>query len=599
MALQLLFAALLAVQCATGQRAASCKQPFVDASGGKAYWWMCAKDCPGGMAWSDIGCCCACQRPTALESYRARCGLPETTTTTEGLGQSSSTTSVAAGSYLRPEEAAVAGGLPLGHSWSGTTAKPPFLVRSEAAAAAVEAALADNATAEEVLVVAFNASRAAGATLLEIASIVASTATSLPEPEDTSDTSARSIEELARLVASSITAAIGHDKDGPRIAALAATQISFDGHMSVEFTMQLAETVAQAAGASPDDVARIMASLPEDVAIMSQKRAAATTRAPVTTSEQPPSFSAPPSLTVDPGRLLNRRQIALEGDFASVGTNTKKFLIECTVALSPVLCLKVAPGSIILTVSAASPELVDAALSHVAEGGLDLPSFGVLRPSSSTSESAPPAGNSSQNSLAVAAPKPAVSTETSSSLAGSQLPSRSSGVDASFLTGSVPVAEEPQNGFDVWFALLTTAIAALGATAAGVWLYMRHRDRSRPMVEDFEVKPDASDSTSPVAPNVPTFQDAKSGLTATPPPPKSYRTGKQSSPFPAQTPWILGANGFVAPPMFMGPPGVTAAAPPPPNYPHPFQPSPFMQPSPFIQPQSQPFPVSPCMHGGP
>lgn len=591
MALQLLFASLLAVQCATGQRAASCRQPFVDASGGKAYWWMCAKDCPGGMAWSDIGCCCACQRPAALESYRARCGPPESTTTTQAVGlQSSSTTSAAAGSYLRPEEAAVAGGLPLGHAWSGTTAKPPFLARTEAAAAAVEAALSDNATAEEVLVVAFNASRAAGATLLETASIVASTATtSLPELEDTSP---RSVEELVRLVAGSVTAAIGHDKDGPRISALAATQMSFDSHMSVEYTMQLAETAARAAGASPDDVARIMASLPEDAAIMAQKRAAATTRAPVTTSERPPSASAPASVTVDPVRLTNRKQITLEGDYASVVTKTKTFLIECTVALSPVLCLKVEPGSIVLTVSAGSPELVDAALSHVAEGGLDLPSFGVLWPPSSGAKSTQQGANASQDSLPAAAPQPGVSLETSMWVSASQLPGRSSGVDASSLTGSDTPTEEPQNGFDVWFVLLTVAIAAMGATAAGAWLYMRHRDRTRPIIEDFDLKPDGLDSTPPVAPNVPMYQYATPGLTATPPP-KSYR--HQPFNFPAQTPWIAGANGFVSPPSFNLPPPAfsTAAPPPPPSYAHPFQPSAY------IQAQSQPFPVSPSMHGGP
>lgn len=587
MALQILFAALLAVQYTAGQRAASCSQPFVDASGGKAYWWMCAKDCPGGMAWADIACCCACQRPEALQSYRARCSLLESTTTTEAIEvPSSSTTPAAEGSYLRPEEAAVA--MPLGHSWSRTTVPPPFLVRSDAATAAALAALLDNSTEEEALAAAFNASRAAGATLLEVASIIASTASSLPDLEDSSP---RSIEELTRLVADGIVTAIGHDKDAGRIAALAATQIAFDSHMSVEFTMQLAEATALATGASPDDVARIMASLPEDAAIMAQKRAAAgTTPAPAETesqqAEQPPSTPAPLSLTVDPARLGNKKLITLEGDYASVVTNTKKFLIECTVALSPVLCLKVEPGSIVLTISGATPDVVDAALAHVAAGGLDLPSFGVLQPPSSSS-------NSSQDSLPAAGSQASSSPELSSWVVA-RGPGPSRGIDASFLAGSESVAtDESENGFDVWFSLLTVAIAVIGATIAGVWLYRRHRDRIRPASEDFEEKQDAWESTPTVPSGVPTSQNATPGFPATAPP-KSYRN--QPSNFPAaHNPWIAGTSGFVSAPSFdVRPPGFgfPGASPPPPNYPHPFQPSPF------LQPQHQPFSVSPGMHGG-
>jgi len=589
MALQFLLAALLAVQYTTGQRAASCNQPFVDASGGKAYWWMCAKGCPGGMAWSDISCCCACQRPQALQSYQARCGLLESTTTTGAVEvESSSTTTAAAGSALRPEEAAVA--MPLGHSWSRTTEPPAFRVRWDAAAAAAEAALADNSTEEEALAAAFNASRAAGATLLEVASIIASTAASLPDPEDSSP---RSMEELTRLVAGGVVAAIGrHDKDAGRIAALAATQIAFDSHMSVEFTMQLAETTALATGASPDEVARIMASLPEDAAIMAQKRAAATTLAP-TTTEQPLSTPEPLSLTVDPARLGNQKLITLDGDFASVVTNTKKFLIECTVALSPVLCLKVEPGSIVLTISGDPPELVDAALDHVAAGGLDLPSFGVLRPPSPSSTSAPKAGNLSQ----------ATGSQAASSWVPATRPGPSRGIDAKFLAGSDSVeTKEPENGFDVWFSLLTIAIAVIGATAAGIWLYRRQRDRIRepsivilPASEDFENKKDAWESTPSFPPGVPTPHTATPGFAATVPP-KSYRSQPPNFPT-AHNPWIAGASGFVSAPSFdVRPPGFSfpTASPPPPNCPHPFQPSPF------LQPQSQPFPVgvSPGMHGG-
>eukprot|EP00928_Gymnodinium_smaydae_P009806 TRINITY_DN13677_c0_g1_i2.p1 TRINITY_DN13677_c0_g1~~TRINITY_DN13677_c0_g1_i2.p1 ORF type:complete len:291 (-),score=36.15 TRINITY_DN13677_c0_g1_i2:353-1225(-) len=41
----------------------NCPLGFVDQTGGKAYWWTCAKNCPGKKAWATAGCKCACVDP--------------------------------------------------------------------------------------------------------------------------------------------------------------------------------------------------------------------------------------------------------------------------------------------------------------------------------------------------------------------------------------------------------------------------------------------------------------------------------------------------------------------------------------------------------
>lgn len=60
---------------AVGQKAPSCPVGHIDVTGGNAYWWECASNCPGG-AWADYACCCACIVPEELEEYKQQCLSP-------------------------------------------------------------------------------------------------------------------------------------------------------------------------------------------------------------------------------------------------------------------------------------------------------------------------------------------------------------------------------------------------------------------------------------------------------------------------------------------------------------------------------------------
>lgn len=71
-------------------------------------------------------------------------------------------------------------------------------------------------------------------------------------------------------------------------------------------------------------------------------------------------------------------RIRFSGDFESIiGENAEEFLQECSTKLKPVTCRDVQPGSVVVTLEAASWADLEAANAKLSEG-LELPSFGTL-----------------------------------------------------------------------------------------------------------------------------------------------------------------------------------------------------------------------------
>jgi len=82
--------------------------------------------------------------------------------------------------------------------------------------------------------------------------------------------------------------------------------------------------------------------------------------------------------------MIKTRDIALDGDYDIViGSNKDSFLQECSESLSPVSCVDVAKGSIIVTIQGSESE-VNEAISDVEQNGLSLQSFGTLQAQIST-----------------------------------------------------------------------------------------------------------------------------------------------------------------------------------------------------------------------
>eukprot|EP00931_Biecheleriopsis_adriatica_P094073 TRINITY_DN6777_c0_g1_i4.p1 TRINITY_DN6777_c0_g1~~TRINITY_DN6777_c0_g1_i4.p1 ORF type:complete len:1438 (-),score=282.09 TRINITY_DN6777_c0_g1_i4:261-3965(-) len=73
------------------------------------------------------------------------------------------------------------------------------------------------------------------------------------------------------------------------------------------------------------------------------------------------------------------QNVTLDGDYFEVVTDKVLFLQECSVTLAPTVCIDVNPGSIILTLEAASQSHLDVAIPIIATQGLVLPSFGTIQ----------------------------------------------------------------------------------------------------------------------------------------------------------------------------------------------------------------------------
>eukprot|EP00440_Ansanella_granifera_P050998 gb/GFBE01055276.1/.p1 GENE.gb/GFBE01055276.1/~~gb/GFBE01055276.1/.p1 ORF type:complete len:397 (+),score=33.14 gb/GFBE01055276.1/:1-1191(+) len=64
---------LIAGVAGQGGMQPACPSGYTDYTRGQAYWWDCAKDCPGGEPWADASCCCACVRPSEVEQHKQSC----------------------------------------------------------------------------------------------------------------------------------------------------------------------------------------------------------------------------------------------------------------------------------------------------------------------------------------------------------------------------------------------------------------------------------------------------------------------------------------------------------------------------------------------
>lgn len=82
-------------------------------------------------------------------------------------------------------------------------------------------------------------------------------------------------------------------------------------------------------------------------------------------------------------------RLRFSGDFESIiGENAEQFLEECSTKLKPVSCRDVQPGSVVVTLEAASWAELEAANAQLSKEGLELPSFGTLEKEAEAAEAA-------------------------------------------------------------------------------------------------------------------------------------------------------------------------------------------------------------------
>merc|ERR1712048_1014304 len=69
-----------------------CPWGYIDVTYGKAFWWSCAKGCPGG-AYADEDCRCACQVPGTLVTSLTSTITMSTSTATTSVTRTETITS--------------------------------------------------------------------------------------------------------------------------------------------------------------------------------------------------------------------------------------------------------------------------------------------------------------------------------------------------------------------------------------------------------------------------------------------------------------------------------------------------------------------------